>query len=125
MIKFRDTPSFQKTFKKLVKKYPSLPEDLKTLKNALIEPYHTDGIDSQGIFCIQGVASQLLEAYVVKKFACKSLKGKGVRSGIRLTYMYDPQKKTVYFVEIYHKNYQEVENKDLLKEVVEELSKDI
>ena len=44
-----------------------------------------------------------MQIYKLKKFACKALKGKGVRSGIRLIYAFYPKKFEVEFLEIYFK----------------------
>jgi hypothetical protein len=46
--------------------------------------------------------NESIEIYKLKKFTCKSLKGKGNRSGIRVIYIFENNK--VHFVEIYHKN---------------------
>ena len=46
----------------------------------------------------------------VKKIACKSLKGRGVNSGLRLIYVYFPDEQKITFVEIYHKNDKEMED---------------
>ena len=40
----------------------------------------------------------------VKKIACKSLKGKGVNSGLRLIYALFKVEQKITFIEIYHKN---------------------
>ena len=50
----------------------------------------------------------------VKKIACKSLKGRGVNSGLRLIYAYFPDEQKITFVEIYHKNDKEME--DMIEE---------
>ena len=42
--------------------------------------------------------------YKVTKFACKSIKGKGVRSGIRIIYAYYEKENIIEFIEIYHKS---------------------
>ncbi len=46
----------------------------------------------------------------VKKIACKSLKGRGVNTGLRLVYAYFPEEQKITFIELYHKN--EKENED-------------
>ncbi len=52
----------------------------------------------------------------VKKFACKALKGKGVKSGIRIIYAYFVPTKTVDFIEMYFKGESENEDKERIKE---------
>ena len=53
-----------------------------------------------------------IETYVikVKKIASKALKGKGVNSGLRLVYAYFQAEGKIIFIELYHKN--EKENED-------------
>ena len=40
----------------------------------------------------------------VKKIACRALKGRGVNSGLRLIYAHFQEENKIIFVEIYHKN---------------------
>jgi len=47
----------------------------------------------------------------VKKIACKALKGKGVNSGLRLVYAYFETEKKITFIELYHKNDKENEDR--------------
>ena len=48
----------------------------------------------------------------VKKVACKALKGRGVNSGLRLIYAYFPDENKITFVELYHKNDKENEDRN-------------
>lgn len=52
-----------------------------------------------------------IPVYKVKSFRCASLKGKGSRSGIRLIYAFIEDACSVVFIEIYHKNRKENEDK--------------
>lgn len=79
---------FKKDLKKLLKRFPSLEEDLDSLVKAQLIVYHKLNIDNHGIFAIENLAISSPKIFKVKKFACKSLKGKGVHSGIRVTYAY-------------------------------------
>ncbi len=47
----------------------------------------------------------------VKKIACKALKGRGVNSGLRLVYAYFETEKKITFIELYHKNDKENEDR--------------
>jgi hypothetical protein len=47
----------------------------------------------------------------VKKIACKALKGRGVNSGLRLIYAFFPDEQKIIFIELYHKNDKENEDK--------------
>jgi len=46
---------------------------------------------------------KIVQLYKLKKFSCKALKGKGNRSGIRIIYVFYPEKLEVEFLEIYFK----------------------
>ena len=47
----------------------------------------------------------------VKKIACKALKGRGVNTGLRLIYAHFPDEQKIIFIELYHKNDKENEDK--------------
>ena len=47
----------------------------------------------------------------VRKMACKALKGRGVNSGLRLIYAYFPDEAKIIFIELYHKNDKENEDR--------------
>jgi len=65
--------------------------------------YHKLKRDNGGIFQITGLPVENLEVYKAKKFACKSLKGSGVQSGIRVVYAYDEEKDKIVLIEMYFK----------------------
>lgn len=112
--------SFHKDLKKLSKRYKSLHSDLEIIKKVLTikpnaRPPFSFQIDKLGITrCV----------IKVKKIACKSLKGKGVNSGLRLVYAYfeksaedieDPDiedNEKIIFIELYHKNDKATENRE-------------
>lgn len=119
-VRYIEAISFQKTFKKLLKKYPSLRDDLEVVKVNAIELFHLSKIDNKSVFRITGITPADIESYVVKKFACKSLKGSGVQSGIRLTYIYLPKLQEIVLIEIYHKNTSDIEDKSLIQEYIDE-----
>lgn len=119
-IRYIEAISFQKTFKKLLKKYPSLRDDLEVAKVNAIESFHLSKIDNKSVFRITGISPADIESYVVKKFACKSLKGSGVQSGIRLTYIYLPKLQEIVLIEIYHKNTSDIEDKSLIQKYIDE-----
>ena len=57
--------------------------------------------------------------YKVKKIACKSLKGKGSSSGLRLIYAFCPSEDQVIFIELYYKQDKEDEDKKKIKTFLE------
>lgn len=97
-------PEFEKDFKKLSKKrFRTLPDDLKTFIRTELRLFHKLRIDNKGIVEISDVGIEYPLVYKVLKFACRSLKGKGVKSGIRITYAYYEDKDIIEFIEIYYK----------------------
>jgi mRNA-degrading endonuclease RelE of RelBE toxin-antitoxin system len=104
---FDELIDFKKDLKSLLKKYRTLNDDLEVVKRVLEvmpdeRPPFSFRIDNLGIeTCI----------IKVKKIACKALKGKGVNSGLRLIYALFPDENKITFIELYHKNDKESENR--------------
>jgi mRNA-degrading endonuclease RelE of RelBE toxin-antitoxin system len=91
----------------LLKKYQTLNGDPEVLKKVLEiapgeRPLFSFRIDNLGI-----------ETFVikVKKIACRSLKGRGANSGLRLIYAYFKEEQKITFIELYHKNDKENEDR--------------
>lgn len=119
MMNYEETDEFVRDFKKLQKIYESLAEDLETAKKNAIELFHLREVDNQGIFEIQGVGNTgELKFFKLKKFACKSLPGRGVRSGIRITYAYFPSETKIVFLEVYFKAKQENEDRTRISKFI-------
>ena len=114
-LKYESTPEFEKQLKKLLKRFPSLHEDLETVKTAVIELLHVRGTDNRHAVRVSGHDNPYCEIYKILKMACKSLKGRGNRSGLRVIYAYDPSEKRVAFIEIYFKADQINENRQLIE----------
>lgn len=106
---------FKKDLKKLLKKFPSLEEDLESLIRAQLVAYHKHNIDNHGIFPVEDIKILSPKIFKVKKFACKSLKGYGVRSGIRVIYAYFLDDDRIELIEIYFKREQVNEDKERIK----------
>lgn len=112
----RETEKFHKEFKKLSKKrFQSLPDDFEIFKDTQLKLFHKQKIDNDGIVRISDLGINYPFVYKVKKFACKSLKGKGVHSGIRLIYAYFANEDIIEFIEIYHKSDKENEDRERIK----------
>ena len=108
-----------RNLKKLQKKFSTLQDDLEVNKQYRIELFHCKEIDSGSIFEIKGIEnSDTLQFFKVKKFQCKSLKGRGAKSGIRVIYAYIPQEQKIVFLEIYFKSNQENENKQRIHDYI-------
>lgn len=115
-IIYKQTEGFERDLNRLLKKFPSLLEDLKIAKIYAIELYHLQDIDRRAIFLIPNFCTEELRICKLKKFACKALKGRGVKSGIRIIYAYYVPTRTVDFIEIYFKGESENEDKERIKQ---------
>lgn len=102
-ISYQKHERFEKQFKKLIKKYRTLEEDLEIAKKFAIEAFHISKIKNEAVWLVPKFDKKIIQIYKIKKFACKSLKGKGVKSGIRIIYAFYPEKFEVEFLEIYFK----------------------
>ena len=105
-------PEFEKDFKRLSKKFRTLEEDFKTFINTQLNLFHKKGIDNKGVVPISGIGIPNPKVYKARKFACRSLKGHGVDSGIRVIYAYWEEEDKLEFIEIYFKGDKENEDRD-------------
>ena len=105
-------PEFEKDIRRLLKRFKTLEDDLKIFIEKELNLYHKLKIDNKGIFQISGLQTGSHKIYKAKKFACRSLKGKGVQSGIRVIYAYLEEKDKVELIEIYYKGEKENEDKE-------------
>lgn len=108
----RKLPEFEKDFKKLLKKFKTLNDDIETFIHNQLILTHKLIADNKGVFHISNLGIETPKIYKATKFACKALKGHGVKSGIRIIYAYYENEDIVEFIEIYFKGDKEIENKD-------------
>ena len=106
---------FKRDLKKLLKRYRTLEEDIDTLINASLYAFHKLDIDTGGIFRLQGLGFEEPAVYKVKKFACRSLKGKGNQTGLRLIYSYLSEADRVVLIELYYKGDKDNEDRARIK----------
>jgi len=111
IFKINKLAGFEGDFKKLSKKFCTLKEDLDIFIGKQLNLYHKLHRDNKGIFLISNLGINYPQIYKAKKFACKSLKGKGASSGIRIIYAYYEKEDTIEFVEIYYKGNKENEDR--------------
>ena len=104
---FEELAEFNRDLKKLLKKYRTLQNDLDVVKKVLEfapaerAPF-SFRIDNLGIeTCV----------IKIKKIACRALKGRGVNLGLRLVYAHFQAENKIIFIELYHKNDKENEDK--------------
>lgn len=112
-MNFKETPEFQKEFKRLKKKYLSLDEDLAEFKKIV-------SCFPMGSGKHFAVLTQQYGILIVKaRFFCRYLKG----SSLRLIYAYNERERWIEFIEIYSKNEQKKENSDLIKDYLKAIRK--
>lgn len=113
--KITQLSEFEKEFKKLKKRFRTLDSDLENFIKVQLKVFHKLDIDNKGIFEISGLGIEYPQIYKVTKFACKSLKGTGSRSGIRIVYAYYEKENIVEFTKIYYKSDKENEDRERIK----------
>jgi hypothetical protein len=108
MSTFSALPEFEKEFKKLAKKYPTIPSDVDDIKSVLID-------------CPTGIGKNFTiikidgEITIVKvRVHCESLRSRV----IRLIYAYHKDKIEFMYIELYFKGEKENEDKERVKEYI-------
>lgn len=110
-MRFEQLSEFEKDLKTLLKRYRTLSEDLNVLRKVLqAEPnerppfsYRVEGL---------GLTTCVIK---IKKIACRSLKGRGANSGLRLLYAHFENEGRIVFIELYHKADKESEDRARIK----------
>jgi mRNA-degrading endonuclease YafQ of YafQ-DinJ toxin-antitoxin module len=111
-MKFETLTEYDKDFKRLLKKYRTLENDMDYVRKVLnikpdARPPYSFRIESLGIStCV----------IKIKKIASDSFKGRGVNSGLRLIYAYFEEEQRIVFVELYHKNEKENEDRERISD---------
>jgi mRNA-degrading endonuclease RelE of RelBE toxin-antitoxin system len=105
-------PEFDKDMRKLLRRFKTLEDDLRVFIKNELNLYHKIRIDNKGVFQVPGLKIESPKIYKAKKFACRSLKGKGVQSGIRVIYAYFEEQDRIELIEIYHKGDKENEDRE-------------
>ncbi len=93
----RKLTEFEKDFKRLSRRFRTLKEDLEVFIKTQLKLFHKLNVDNKGIFQISGLGIDHPKIYKAKKFACKSLKGKGVASGVRIIYAHYEKENIIEF----------------------------
>jgi len=107
-MKIETLTDFERDLKRLLKKYRTLNNDIEQIKEVLrVKPYSRPPFS----FRIEGLGLTTC-VIKIKKIASDSFKGRGVNSGFRLIYAYFEQEKRIVFIELYHKNEQENEDRE-------------
>lgn len=105
-------PEFERDMRQLIRRYSTLEDGL-FLGTAAVA-YHKLNHDT-GIVPIQGLGRTSLPIFKARKFACRALKGRGARSGIRVIYAFNQAEDKIELIEIYFKADQENENRERIR----------
>jgi len=110
---------FEKDFKKLEKRFRTLKDDFENMKRSLLEVHYLKNtpLPANALVDIKGCCGEKYKSQKVRKFACKSLKNLGNRSGIRIIFVIEFSKNKdfkITFIEIYYKGDKENEDKTRL-----------
>lgn len=107
-MEFEESKEYKKDLKKLGKRFRSLVDDLKTLEKVLeVEPNQRPPFSFE--INDLGIEECVIK---VKKIACRSLKGKGRNSGLRLVYAYFEEEQRIVLIELYFKGDKELEDRE-------------
>lgn len=105
-MNFSETNEFSKDFKRLLKKYRSLPDDLLEFKKIVSEiPL---GSGKHFVVLHENEKVKVLKA----RLFCKYLRG----ASLRITYAYIEVSATIHFIELYFKGEQINEDRDRIKD---------
>ncbi|MDD3735058.1 MAG: hypothetical protein PHO31_01105 [Candidatus Pacebacteria bacterium] len=113
-MNFNEINEFTKNFKRLSRKYKSLPDDLLEFKKVVSEFPLGNGKH----FVI--LHSQEEVKIIKARFFCRYLRG----ASLRIIYGYRGNEEMIDFIELYFKGEQENENKVLIKEYLHQLNKE-
>ncbi len=113
--KITQLSEFEKDLKKLKKRFRTLDYDLENFIKVQLKMLHKLDIDNKGIVEIKGLNIEYPKIYKARKFACKSLKGTGSRSGIRIVYAYYDKEDKIELIEIYFKGDKENEDRERIE----------
>ena len=114
-----ETEYFKKDFTRLLKKYRTLIEDFNNFKKFSLEPFLLDGVDNKCSERISNLGLEYPEIWKVRKFTSRSFKGRGNQSGFRIIFAYYRDIEKIIFIEIYHKSKKENEDRDRIKQAIE------
>jgi|LakWasMet13_LOW5_FD_contig_51_210056_length_1287_multi_4_in_0_out_0_2 hypothetical protein len=95
-------PEFEKDALVLKDKFETLGHDLKVFIETGLKLYHVLNVDNEGIRILKNLNKETGKIYEAFKFACRAVKGKGARSGIKVVYAHFEKEKRIELIEIYY-----------------------
>lgn len=113
-----ETTTFSNKKNKFSKKYRSIIEDIQNLVNIQLFLFHKELITNNGIVQLTGLPFRYPKVFKSRKIACRSLKGKGVKSGFRVIYAYFEKEDHILLIEIYQKSEKANEDRTLIIKAV-------
>ena len=122
MINYKTLPEFDKDFKALLKRYRTLESDFETFKKYTIETFYEKNTPTTAFVPVEGFCGENYVSNKVRKFACKSLPGRGSQSGIRIIFVWQETLRLVTFIEIYFKGDKSEEDRERLGNFVKTCS---
>lgn len=102
-INYFQTSEFNKDFKKFLKRFGTLKEDFEIMKKSATEAYHLKNVKTNAVVKMQNFCGQDYLSMKVRRMTCKSLKWRGVKSGLRVMYVFEQKENKVTFIEMYYK----------------------
>lgn len=94
---------FNRDLRKIRRKFKTIDEDLQTFIAKQLVPFHKLLQDNKGVFRLSDLKMENPKIYKARKFACRSLRGTGSHSGIRVIYAYFEKDDMIVLMEIYYK----------------------
>ena len=113
--------AFQKELRRLGKKYRTIPEDLQIFIDVSVRAVHLLGQkpEDMGHFPIHGLGIENHGCFIAKRFTCKSMMGKGSKSGIRVVYRFKKDTLDLLLIELFNKKDKKLPDLERLKSILE------
>jgi len=111
-ISYKEIDEFSNNFRRLAKKYRSLPDDLELFKKVISEAPLGTGRHFAILYIQKNV--KIIKA----RFFCKSLKG----SSLRIVYAYCENEQCIEFIELYYKGDKKNEDRKRIKQYLKSFS---
>lgn len=95
-------PEFENDILSLTEKFETLGQDLKVFIETALKLYHVLKVDNEGVRILKNLNKETGKIYEAFKFACRSMKGKGAKTGIKVVYAHFEQEKRIELIEMYY-----------------------
>lgn len=92
-------PEFKNDTENLTERFETINHDIKVFIEIGLKLYHELNVDNEGIKPVKSLKDGKI--YQAEKFACRAIKGKGAKSGIKVIYAHFENKKKIELIEIF------------------------